>query len=338
MCRVIAAALIFLVLGPAPGTDQRLPKTGTSAQRIVALPLNYPAGREGRLHFVRGWRLRSPNAMFGGFSALAIIGPERLQFVSDGGYGVRLTLRSDGRVDGAHIGLLPVPADSPRRKSQSDFEAMAVDRASGTTWVALEGRNQIWRINPALTHIESRAKLPKPHWPPNRGPEAMVRLPDGRMLVFSEDADDDPRGRAAFLFRGDPAIPGTRAQSFLYDAEGKGTVSDAAVLPDGRVLIVHRRLGFRPVFTTILAIVDPADIREGAVVRARTIGRVPRPLAENYEGAAISVEQGRTWLWLVADDNFNVWQRSLLLQFELVDLPPKKVPDSKKAARANPAA
>ncbi len=27
------------------------------------------------------------------------------------------------------------------------------------------------------------------------------------------------------------------------------------------------------------------------------------------------------------------WQRSLLLQYELVDLPPKKVPDSKKAAR-----
>ena len=74
----------------------------------------------------------------------------------------------------------------------------------------------------------------------------------------------------------------------------------------------------------IHAIIDPADITEGAVVRARTIGRVPRPLAENYEGAAIAVEQGRTWLWLVADDNFNVWQRSLLLQFELVDLPPKK--------------
>ena len=335
MCRVIAAALIFLVLGPAPGTDQRLPKTGTSAQRIVALALDYPAGREGRLRFVRGWRLQSPNAMFGGFSALATIGPERLQFVSDGGYGVRLTLRSDGRVDGAHIGLLPAPADTPRRKSQSDFEAMAVDRASGTTWVALEGRNQIWRIDPALTHIESRAKLPKPHWPPNRGPEAMVRLPDGRMLVFSEDADDDPRGRAAFLFRGDPAIPGTRAQPFLYDAEGKGAVSDAAVLPDGRVLIVHRRLGFRPVFTTILAIVDPADIRPGGVVRSRAIGQVPAPLAENYEGAAVEVRDGRTVLWLVSDDNFNSWQRSLLVEFELVDLParlPARTAGSKKAA------
>ena len=85
--------------------------------------------------------------------------------------------------------------------------------------------------------------------------------------------------------------------------------------------------------TTILAIVDPAYIAKDAVVRSQTIGRVPVPLAENYEGAAISVEDGRTFLWLVADDNFNVWQRSLLLQFELADLPPKKAPDSKKAAR-----
>ncbi len=90
---------------------------------------------------------------------------------------------------------------------------------------------------------------------------------------------------------------------------------------------------FDPVFTTIVAIVDPADIKKDAVVRSQTIGRVPKPLAENYEGAAISVEQGRTWLWLVADDNFNSWQRSLLLRFELVDLPPTPAPDSKKAAR-----
>jgi hypothetical protein len=37
---------------------------------------------------------------------------------------------------------------------------------------------------------------------------------------------------------------------------------------------------------------------------------------------------GRTFVWLVADNNFNAWQRSLLVEFELVDLP-----GSKKAAR-----
>src|SRR5690606_6743662 len=136
--------------------------------------------------------------------------------------------------------------------------------------------------------------------PANRGPEAMVRLADGRTVIFSEDADDDPRGREALLYSGDPASAGPAPIRFFYDSDGRGLVSDAAPLPDGRILLVHRRLGFDPVFTTIVAIVDPADMTKNAVVRSRTIGRVPLPLAENYEGAAISVEQGRIYLWLVA--------------------------------------
>ena len=42
----------------------------------------------------------------------------------------------------------------------------------------------------------------------NRGAEAMARFADGRTIVFSEDADDDPRGREALLFAGDPAASG----------------------------------------------------------------------------------------------------------------------------------
>src|SRR3546814_8352038 len=86
-----------------------------------------------------------------------------------------------------------------------------------------------------------------------------------------------------------------------------------------------------PIFTTIVALLDPADIRADGVVRSTQIGRVPKALADNFEGAAIAVADGRTWLWLVSDDNYNNWQRSLLLQFELVGLPPRR-PDSTKAA------
>lgn len=332
MRRLLPAALIFLAIGPVPGTVMRFPEDNLT-QAASARPLVYPAGTAGPMRFVRGWHLVSPHSRFGGFSALAHTGPGQFLLVGDNGYATRLSLDSRGVVSSVRIRALPTIDGRPARKSMADTEAMFVDAKSGKVWVALEIVDQIWRLDADLSRIESRRKLPGPRWPKNRGPEAMARLADGRTVVFSEDADDDPRGREALIYTGDPAAPGPAPIRFFYDSAGRGLVSDAAALPDGRILLVHRRLGFDPAFTTTIAIVDPADIERDAVVRSRTIGRVPRPLAENYEGAAISVEGGRTWLWLVADNNFNAWQRSLLLQFELVDLPPRNASGSKKAAR-----
>lgn len=332
MRRLLYAALIFLALGPVPGAVMRFPKIDLT-QSAVVRPLVFAPAPEGMMRFVRGWHLVSPHSRFGGFSAIARMRPNQFLLVGDNGYATRLSLDPRGAVSSARIRPLPTADGQPARKSMADTEALFVEPANGKTWLALEGANQVWRLDADLSKIESRRKLPEPRWPSNRGPEAMVRLADGRTVIFSEDADDDPRGREALIYTGDPAAPGRARIRFFYDSRGKGLVSDAAALPDGRILLVHRRVGFDPVFTTIIAIVDPAGIKKDAVVRSQTIGRVPVPLAENYEGAAVSVEQGRTWLWLVADDNFNVWQRSLLLQFELVDLPPRKIPDSKKAAR-----
>lgn len=333
MRRLLSAALIFLAIGPVPGTEMRFPEQNLT-QSATARPLVFASAQGGMIRFVRGWHLVSPHSRFGGFSAIARIGPGQFELIGDNGYASSLTLDSRGAVAGFRIRALPTPDGRPQRKSMVDAEAMTIDPASGKRWIAFEKQNQIWRLDPRLSTIESRRDLPvRSRWPSKSGPEAMVRLADGRTIILSEGSDADPRGNEALVYAGDPAAPGPAPIRFFYDSGNRGRVSDAAALPDGRILIVHRRLGFDPVFTTVIAIADPADIKKDAVVRSRTIGRVPAPLAENYEGAAVTVEQGRTWLWLVADNNFHVWQRSLLLQFELVDLPPKKSPDNKKAAR-----
>jgi hypothetical protein len=333
MRRPLLAALIFLTLGPVPGTAMRFP-VNDDTQEVAARPIAFAPQAPGMLRFVRGWHLVSPHSRFGGLSAVAVMAPGRFQFVGDNGYVTRLTLRPDGSAGAFHIAALPTPDGRLRKKSMIDAEAMAFDPASQRTRVAFEGTNEIWRFDPGLTRIETRyAPAAMRRWSAYAGPEAMVRLADGRTILFCEAPADDSRGSEALVFAGDPAAAGPPPLRFFYHADGKGSVSDAAALPDGRILLVHRRLGFDPVFTTILALVDPADIRADGVVRSRTIGRVPKPLADNFEGAAISTEGGRTWLWLVSDDNFNNWQRSLLLQFELVDLPPRRTPDSKKAAR-----
>lgn len=332
MRRILLALTIWLIAGPAPWRAFRFPQDNFT-QAMTVHPLDMAdvgaSNEAGELPVVRGWELTSPHSRFGGFSALAFEGQGRLLLVSDNGHVVRFSLNSEGKVAEVQIAPLPSPDGQGHRKSQADAEAVTVDSQSGKIWVALEGRNEIWRLNPALSRIEARTKLKSSRWPGNRGPEAMARLGDGRTIVISEGADKDPRGVEALLYDGDPAEKSSKAIRFFYDARGKGAVSDAAALPEGRVLLIHRRLGFFPIFTTYVAILDPAHIAADAVVRSRGIGRVPRALAENYEGAAVTMEQGRPSLWLVSDNNFQSWQRSLLVQFRL-DIPPAQ--HSKKAA------
>lgn len=323
MRRPLLAVLIFLAIGPVPGTHYRFPKEDLT-QSASARPLELAAVDRGMMRFVRGWQITSPHSKFGGFSALARIGPDRFQLVGDNGYGVRLALTPAGDVADLRILPMPTPAGQPRRKSMLDMEGMFTDPASGKTWVVLEGVHEIWRLDADLRRVESRRRLPAARWSSNSGAEAMARLADGRTVVIASNGNDHPLGNTGLVYTGDPAVRGRPPLRFFYDSEGKGLVSDAAPLPDGRLLLVHREVGFDPVFTTIIAILDPADIARDAVLHSQAIGRVPCTLADNYEGAAISVEGGRTFLWLVSDDNFNVWQRSLLLQFELVGLPPRR--------------
>lgn len=327
MRRLLLAALIFLAVGPVPGTHFRYPQE-SFVEAAEARALDLPPATDGIIRFRRGWHLVSPHSRFGGFSALARLGPDRFQLVGDNGQWVRLEIGKDGRVESLRIAPLPRPAHWPKRKSMIDSEEMFVDPATGESWIALENINQIWRFDAAMTRVEARVQpAALKDWPRRRGPEAMARLADGRTLILSEGGYDDPRANHGLLM---PGLPGERGKAvrFFYDSEGKGSTSAAAPLPDGRILLVHRDVGWNPVFTTELAIVDPADIKEGVVVRSRSIGRVPAAIAENYEGAAIAVVDGRTLLWLVADNNFQRWQRSLLVEFELAGLP-----DSKKAAR-----
>ena len=333
MRRLVLAALIFLALGPVPIQVIRTPKDNF-VQQMSARPLAAPSGAADGMRFVRGWHLTSPHSRFGGFSGMARIGRNGLLLIGDNGYSARLTIEGAARLALVRIAPLPVPDGWPDRKSMVDSESLFVDSAEGTVWVGLERTNQLWRFDEAMTRLEARfAPASMRDWPGGRGPEAMARLADGRVIVLAEGGRSDPRSNRGLMFAGTPGATRAPPTRFFYDGEGKGSVSDAAPLPDGRILLVHRKVGWNPVFTSTIAIADPADIKPDGVLRSHSIGVVPRDLADNFEGAAVEVADGRTYLWLVSDNNFQLWQRSLLVQFELMGLPPEKTSDSKKAAR-----
>jgi hypothetical protein len=94
---------------------------------------------------------------------------------------------------------------------------------------------------------------------------------------------------------------------------------DAAQLPDGRVLVLTRKivLGW-PAFESLLLVGDPRTIRAGETWEPSLFAQLDSLLPrENYEALAVQREGGGVALWLMSDDNFSSFQRTLLARLRL---------------------
>ncbi len=209
-----------------------------------------------------------------------------------------------------------IGGEATENKHAVDAEALASDPAADRIWVAYEGRNSIVRFGPTLVEGESVSPPAMRRWSSNGGPEALARLPDGRFLVLQEGRPDWSEQRhEALLFPGDP-VEGAAPVEFRYAPPAGYRPVDAAPLPDGRVLILHRAvtLGLPYAFAVRIAVADPEEIRAGEVWRGREIGAIAAPLpADNFEGiAAVPRADGSVTVWLISDDNNAALQRTLL--------------------------
>ncbi|HEX8445053.1 MAG TPA: esterase-like activity of phytase family protein [Sphingomonas sp.] len=288
----------------------------------IALDQDAPgAVRVGRLRFLRGWVLHSPNIAFGGLSTMIANDAGRFVAVGDTGTIFRFGMDDRGTVGPSSIRDLP---GTLPEKRLNDTESMTIDPATGRIWIGYEVRNIVRRFDPAVRRITADlAPAAMRDWPSPTGPESMERLSDGRFVILSENAPVDgvPRGKQALLFAGDPTDPATVVTRFTYRAPAAGFwPTDLRQLPDGRLLVLHRKLSIRDGFAASLSIVDPRAIHAGAVVTGREIARLRQPLTiDNMEALAVTRERGRTIIWIGSDDNFLWLERTLLFKFALID-------------------
>jgi hypothetical protein len=309
-------ALIF-----ALNTSMMQPPDPQAAIRASAVKLdpNDPARtRLGALRFLGGWRLTSAHPAFGGISALRA-SKGRFIAIADTGAVIRFRMGEDGAPADSHFSFLPAGPGTGRDKSDRDAEAMLVDERNGAIWVAFERHNAIWRYAPGLDHAQAHAAPPvMKNWPWNGGPEAMVRLANGRFVLFGEDPPGPKGTTEAYIFRTDPARRGARPLRFYYRPPEGFAATDAALLPDGGILVLNRHFSLMNGVAAALTLVDPAQIARNRIVEGRFVARLAPPLTvDNMEALAVEREGGRTILWIASDDNFNPLQRTLLLKFVL---------------------
>lgn len=303
--RLIAALAVALLC--APGTFLRTTIPTTPLREIAMVQVQGPGPTDAVGWKVEGvWQYCANSLLFGGFSALLAVGDNQLRAFSD--RGARFSLTEPDQPTRKHdlVRQLVYPADVD---DLWDIEAATRDPISRKYWLAYENRHTIHRFTAASRPDGKRDLEDEVDWAANSGAEAMVRLSDGRFLVL-------PEGKAeALLFPGDP-VEGAQAVSFTFRNPAPGFVAtDVTELPDGRLLLLMRKLAWaRPPFTSLLAI-GPVP-QPGGVFAPDTVLRLdPTVPHENYEGLAVRLrDDGRIDVWVISDDNLSVMQRTLLVK------------------------
>jgi len=257
----------------------------------------------------------------GGFSGVHLAPDLTLTLISDRGHWAEARLLLDGLTP---VGVAPLRHGPLRdeagkpipRGFAADAEALA-RRPDGTWLVAFERRHRIRayrRLDGPGLYVVAPPGLEAA--PPNGGLESLAVLQDGRLFTIAETftPPDRPELRHAWL-----GVPG-RWMPLYWQPAPSFHPTDAAILPDGRALVLERRFSLLGGFSARLVMTAPDALRsarEGAVLRGETIlmlNDAPLP-SENWEAVAVTRLGDQTLVALISDDNESVLQRSLLLLF-----------------------
>lgn len=262
------------------------------------------------------WQFKSRNASVFGYSALVAQPDGTLTAFNDASDILAFT-PPDRSGPPPRVGWIRFKGDR-HTKDARDVESATRDPATGQYWVGLESRNSIARLSPgfaATGEVKPRAMA---GWGINSGAEAMARLTDGRFVTIREvpTSWSEKRLHEALLFAGDP-IRHPRPRRFQFDGPDDFSVVDMTVLPDGRALILMRRLLWPlPMrFAGRIVIADTARITAGQVWHSTPLASLdPSLKVDNFEAiAAVPRRDGRLTVWLMSDDNaMRVLQRTLL--------------------------
>jgi hypothetical protein len=285
--------------------------------------------RFGMLEYLGGIELTSSHRDFGGLSAMRVES-DGMHFVSLSDHGRWFTGRivyDGGRPSGIADALMApmLGPDGRTLASRGWYDTESLAEQDGMLYVGIERVNRIVRFDFAKFGVLARADvIPVPlgisKLPGNKGLEALAFAPRtsrlaGALMAFSERGLDSYGNLKAFLLGG--AAPG----EFTVKRRDDFDISDCAILPSGDVLLLERRFTWLSGIAIRLRRIAIADIAPGAIVDGPVVMSADmRYQIDNMEGLSIHRDpDGSTILTMISDDNFFFLQRTILLQFKLVE-------------------
>jgi hypothetical protein len=297
-------------------------QTSSGAERAAGVPARafaFPARLDqepdfGRLEFLAGFVLSGNDPRFGGLSGLWVA-PDggRLIALSDRGtlWLAETEHATDGRLAGFASWHAIEPGAAPGDPPESDAESLAV--TGDDLVIGYEGAHRLRRVplaapSSAAAALSTPPQLSEPH---NVGIEALVGLEGGALLAISEGVRTPSGDRAAWLIEGDRV-------ALLSYVPAAGFAPTGADRLDDTVYVLERGLSLGGLLARVVML-DAAQVRPGARLVGRELALLhPPAISENFEGLAVRrTPDGRVLIYLLSDDNFTAFLRTLFLQFVL---------------------
>jgi hypothetical protein len=284
--------------------------------------------RFGALEYRSGLSLTSSYPGFGGLSAIRLDPKgERFLSLSDKGGWFTGRIVYSGRVMTGLADVEAAPILGPDGRpitARGWFDTESIARDGSFVYVGLERVNRVLRFDFSKGLTRSRGEVvPLPpaakRLPNNKGLEALVVVPKGQplagtLIAMSERGLDANGDLIAFL------VGGPSPGQFSIHRTEDFDVSDAVLLAND-LLILERKfswlggLGIR-IRRLPLKSVAPGALVDGPAIFQADLGQE----IDNMEGIDAHVTpEGDTVLTMISDDNFSLLQRTLLLQFTLVE-------------------
>jgi len=197
-------------------------------------------------------------------------------------------------------------------KALSDAESLTRSNLGGLL-IGFERDHRIWYYPPIEFAAEPTAFDPVEllgSLEDNNGVEALAG-DESNLVLCAEQAATPERPNCVRMVEGkEPLTFGVLPPDEIAD---RGAVpTDTDVASDGTLFVLFR--SYSPAEGNTAAIVAYAP--DGT---RREIATFLPPLTlDNFEGLAVREEEGRTFLYIVSDDNFSGSQRTLLMKFEIM--------------------
>ena len=321
-------AVLVLALGASPAIAEEVTVTAVPLTTFQNAAIG--EGVQG-LVFRGGLQLSSVHDDFGGLSGVGFTSTDnKLAMVSDQGNFVSGQLIYDET--GAPLSLVGVTimpiqnskgADLPRAFAR-DAEALTVVDRDDAPYAVRVGFENLTRVADfTLTNgVPGGAarEVTVPDWlsdaRTNESLEAVCIAPAaspiaGSTLLLTEGVIADDGSHSAYLL-------GKNDKGPLTYRSGNGTnPTDCAFLPNGDLLVLERGVSLIN-FAAKLMRVPAAEVKANAQMVGEILFEGVGGSLDNMEGLAVHPgPDGSTRITLISDNNFNDWERNLLLEFTL---------------------